>query len=60
MEWAHLMHLGHDNAAYREFQSWFDNFESNPKQWTYFYGYQVMMQIYEGIYGNTRTYTKKK
>ena len=56
MEWAELMHLGRDAAAYREFRGYLETFESNPAKWTRYYGYQVTMRRYEDIYGNPIRY----
>ena len=59
MEWVELMKLCSDKASYHELANWFKEFEANPKNWTYFYDYQVTMGHYEDIYGNVRTHSKK-
>lgn len=59
MEWARLMHLGRDEAAYREFDSWLKAFESNPKKWKRYYAWQVTMRRYEDTYGDRIVYTRE-
>lgn len=44
MEWARLLGLGRDIAAYREMESWFNAFDKNPKKWRKYYAWQVTMQ----------------
>ena len=59
MEWAYLMNLGRDQNAYNEMRSWLTAFEKNPSKWKKYYGYQVTMQRYEDIYGDTVRYGKR-
>ena len=59
MEWAHLLGLGRDQEAYREFEGFLSSFEANPAGWTKYYGYQVTMRRFEDIYGNPLKYGEK-
>ena len=59
MEWAHLLGLGRDGAAYREFEAFLASFEESPISWTKYYSYQVTMRRYEDIYGNPLKYGEK-
>lgn len=61
MDWVKVQGLARDNAAEREFQSWFDAFETDAKRWSAtYYGYHVTNRRYETVYGDVHYYTNKK
>ena len=50
MEWAELVHLGSDSAAYRHFHYLFDTFESDPRLYN-LYAYNITNNRYEYLDG---------
>ena len=58
MEWAELLHLGRDSAAYRHFHYLFDTFESEPRRYN-LYAYNITNNRYEYLDGTVRLYVNR-
>ncbi len=56
-EWAYLMELGSDNAAYREMENWYKEFRADPDKWSPgYFAWHVCNRRHEYVNGTIRSY----